>query len=115
MDEETERLAYLNKQLKSIDTEMHNRRKNLGGASGVEEKKAKLAAQIRTLENRVEQATKRFNDTLTQNGRLREKIDHLKQERRVFDGLNRKLDQEMLDYKTQMAAVIAQSRQVSVL
>jgi chromosome segregation ATPase len=110
--DEEQQLQSLTAQLKEADAELNRRRKTLGGASGVEENKTRLRGQISTMENRVEQALKRYNDTLTANGKLRQKIDHLKQERRVFDSLHRKLEKELSQQKQQMGEVIAQSKQV---
>lgn len=47
--------------------------------------------QFRVKENRLDKAHIRFNNSLTTNGQLRSKIDHLRQERRVFEGIYKKL------------------------
>lgn len=102
----------MDKAIKALDKTIYNERKQLGGVSGIEENKAKMRAQIATMENRVEKTLKKYNQTLTGNSRLREKIDHLKQERKVFDTLQKKLEKELNTQKKQIAEVMEQSKQV---
>ena len=47
--------------------------------------------QIRVMENRLDKSLVRFNSALATNGQLRTMIDHLRQERSVFEGIYKKL------------------------
>ena len=47
--------------------------------------------KIRVLENRLDNALKRFNTGLADNGKLRTQIDHLRQERQVFENMYKRL------------------------
>ena len=47
--------------------------------------------QIRVMENRLDKSLVRFNSALATNGQLRTMIDHLSQERSVFEGIYKKL------------------------
>ncbi len=58
------------------------------------------------------QALNKYNTQLTENAKMREVIDHLKQERDSFDGIYKKLERELTDVKKQMADVIEKSNQV---
>lgn len=73
----------LSQQLRDIERKLERKRRSVGGVSGVQEKKSKMKAQVSTMENRLEKMLKTFNEKLTENSTLREKIDHLKQERKV--------------------------------
>jgi DNA repair exonuclease SbcCD ATPase subunit len=106
---ETDRLAELKQQLKEAERDVDKRRRNLGGVSGVEAHKVKLESQIRTLENRLEKALKKYNQQLAENAKWRQKIDHLKQERNVFDTMHRRLEKELSNQKRQMAELIDKS------
>eukprot|EP00056_Hartaetosiga_gracilis_P000352 m.37980 g.37980 ORF g.37980 m.37980 type:complete len:539 (+) comp10171_c0_seq1:1275-2891(+) len=103
--------AELDKQLKEMEKEIASCRKKLGGASGIEEKKAKQNAHIKTQENRLEQTLKKYNQCLTGNGKLRQKVDHLKQERKVFDTMHSRLEKEQNKLKRRMATVVEESQQ----
>lgn len=47
--------------------------------------------QFRVKENRLDKAAVRFNSSLATNSQLRGMIDHLRKERRVFEGKFKKL------------------------
>ena len=47
--------------------------------------------QIRVMENRLDKSLVRFNSALATNAQLRTMIDHLRQERSVFEGIYKKL------------------------
>ena len=47
--------------------------------------------QLRVKENRLDKASVRFNGALATNAQLRTMIDHLRQERSVFEGIRKKL------------------------
>ena len=47
--------------------------------------------QIRVMENRLDKSLVRFNSALATNAQLRSMIDHLRQERSVFEGIYKKL------------------------
>ena len=65
-----------------------------------------VAKQVKILENRLDQALVKFNQSLAQNKKLREDIDDLRRERVVFDSIYRKLEKELGEKKRQMANVI---------
>lgn len=52
--------------------------------------------QIRVMENRLDKSLVRFNSALATNGQLRTMIDHLRQERSVFEGIYKKLQRVRL-------------------
>ena len=109
--EEQENLAELSAAIRKAEKELARSRRNVGGRSGLEGGDSKLRSQIATMENRLEQTLKRYNQQLTSNTKLREEIDHLKQERKVFENLHKKLERELNEQKRKMAEVIERSHQ----
>lgn len=68
-----------------------------------------LKKQVSSLENRLDKYIIRFNKGLESNGKLRDKIDVLRHERRAFDGAYKKFEKEMMDKKKQMNDIIQAS------
>ncbi len=69
-----------------------------------------IGRQIRMFEGRLDKALVKFNESLTRNKELREKIDHLRRERVVFDGVFRKIEMELHERKKEMAVIIEDSK-----
>ena len=67
----------------------------VGGPSAARQNHDLIAKQIRLLENRLDKALVKFNETLAKNKDMREQIDSLRQERVVFDGIYKKLEREL--------------------
>jgi len=78
-----------------VDDRASRVRRGMGGVGRVEEKTASLDAQVRTLENRVEKETVKFNQAMAENKRLRAEIDSLRKERLRFQGIYRKTEREL--------------------
>jgi chromosome segregation ATPase len=81
-------------------------RKNMGGVNAARENQQMIQKQIRILENRLDKALVKFNQSLAHNRKLREEIDDLRRERVVFDNIYKKLEKELHEKKKQMAQVI---------
>ena len=64
----------------------------MGGVNAARENNQMVAKQVKILENRLDQALVKFNQSLAQNKKLREDIDDLRRERVVFDSIYRKLE-----------------------
>lgn len=62
----------------------------MGGINASRDNNKNIAKQIRILEGRLDKALMKYNETLANNTALREKIDGLRQERVVFDGIYKK-------------------------
>lgn len=65
--------------------------------------------QISMLENRLDKALVKFNEALSKNRELREEIENLRQERKVFDEIYKRLEHDLHEKKKEMAAVIEDS------
>lgn len=53
----------------------------------------------------------KFNQQLSVNSRLRKEIDHLRQDRLVFNGLFKKLSKELNDTKKSMDEIVTEASQ----
>lgn len=53
----------------------------------------------------------KFNQQLSVNSRLRKEIDHLRQDRLVFNGLLKKLSKELNDTKKSMNEIVTEASQ----
>eukprot|EP00116_Pleurobrachia_bachei_P018817 sb/3479079/ len=65
--------------------------------------------QVAVLENRLDQALKRFNTILADNKKKRELIDHLRQEKVIFENLFKKLEKELGDTKKEISIITEDS------
>merc|ERR1712087_700125 len=80
-----------------------------GGVNASLENTKAVQKQIRILENRLDHAVQKFNDSITSNRELREKIDTLRRERVVFDNIYKRLENELQQKKKEMANIIEQA------
>ena len=106
VDDETRKLEQLDVTVGSTRDSMNKLRREMGGVNAARENNFMVAKQVKILENRLDQALVKFNQSLAQNKHLREDIDDLRRERVVFDSIYRKLEKELGDKKKQMANVI---------
>jgi hypothetical protein len=87
------------------DTIMHLRRE-MKGVNSMSDVNAKVQKDIHLLENKLDKALIKLNEALTHNKGLREQIESLRRERQVFDGVYKKLEQELRDKKREMASIV---------
>ena len=85
-------------------------RQKMGGINASKENHDMISKQIRILENRLDKALQKFNESLAMNKQLREQIDNLRKERVVFDGIYKKLEKDLHEKKKEMAAIIEDSK-----
>lgn len=62
--------------------------------SGIENE-SNLQKQIKILENRLDKANQKFNETTANNKELKNLIDSFRRERVIFDNLYKKLEKEL--------------------
>lgn len=67
---------------------------------------AVIGKQIWVLENRLDQALKKFNHQLTENRNLRQNIDSMRTEKEKFDGLHHRLEKEYAQIRQQISQLI---------
>ncbi|XP_057299829.1 coiled-coil domain-containing protein 63-like [Hydractinia symbiolongicarpus] len=95
--------------IQQTERKIAQRRKSMGGVHMSQAKHVALHKQIRVLENRLDQANRKFNAGLAENSKLREGIDHMRTERMIFQGLYDKLEKKQSDNKEEIAKVIETS------
>jgi chromosome segregation ATPase len=106
IEQEKRRIAELDKQNVAMRKEIDEQRKNMGGINAARENNQSVQKKIRQLENRLDKALVKFNEALAHNKSLREKIDNLRRERVVFDGIYKRLEKELHEKKLKMAQII---------
>ena len=60
-----------------------------------QEKASQISKQVRIIENRLDQATKKYSETINKNKDQREQIDKLRRERLVFDTAYASLEKQL--------------------
>eukprot|EP00898_Chlorokybus_atmophyticus_P003124 jgi/Chlat1/3812/Chrsp26S04049 len=106
LDTERRTLEELEKKYSDMTEQALDRRRATGGINAPRENNAAVIKQIRVLENRLDKALVKFNESLAHNKALREQIDSLQRERLVFDQIYKKLEKELHNKKKEMASVI---------
>jgi chromosome segregation ATPase len=100
-----DKLGVTQKQIKEIREEMSTH----GGINAAGDNTKAVQKQIRILENRLDRALQKFNESIAANRSLRDQIDALRRERVVFDDIYKKLESELQQKKREMANIIEQA------
>jgi chromosome segregation ATPase len=82
------------------------KRKNYMGVNSGAENESNLQKQIKILENRLDKANQKFNETTANNRELKNLIDSFRRERVIFDNLYKKLEKELHERRKKMADII---------
>jgi len=112
MDAETENNQNLMDTLADTSKRIFGVREDMalhGGVKAALENAKAVQKQIRILENRLDKALQKFNESIEANRALREQIDTLRRERVVFDDIYKKLETELHSKKKEMANIIEQA------
>nr|ACJ15285.1 axonemal protein 66.0 [Haliotis asinina] len=109
-DTERSKIAQLQSELVRVKKDICHQRSLNGSKSGPIMYKMMLK-KTEVIENRHDKAMVKFNNQLAVNTRLREEIDHLRQEKSVFDLLFRKLNTDLEDYRKDMSLIIEEASQ----
>eukprot|EP00752_Nemacystus_decipiens_P012433 g11015.t1 len=108
-EQDRRKIQELDRQIAATQARVLEQRQKMGGLNASQENNEMIAKQIRTLENRLDKALVKFNESLAMNKNLRERIDTLRRERVVFDSIYKKLERELHEKKKEMAAIISDS------
>jgi len=107
--EERKRIQELDVQIQAMDKKIAQQRKTMGGVFNADQKRMALRKKMLILENRLNKTMTKFNSVLHENSELRSNIDHLRQERALYDSLQKKLLRELAEGKQEMGELIEQS------
>ena len=94
MEEEKRRIQSLDKQLEGCRSKMVNLQHTHRPANEQEDKRA-IESTLRIIEKRTNQGIDKLNYIVDGNETLRKGIDELRQERVVYDGIYKKLENEL--------------------
>jgi predicted RNase H-like nuclease (RuvC/YqgF family) len=84
-------IAELDAAIAKAHATIIEQKRRMGGVNAAKENHTMIARQIRLFENRLDKSLVKFNESLARNKGLREKIDNLRRERVVFDGVYKKV------------------------
>nr|XP_054775642.1 coiled-coil domain-containing protein 63-like [Lytechinus pictus] len=106
---EKEEIRVLDKQTRVIGEAMRKYRMETKGRSEMNRYQLITTKRTRVMENRLYRSTVTFNKALRKNSDLRERIEELRRERRLYDALYRKMCSDQNDLKVEMNEIIQQS------
>ena len=92
--------------IKIRQQEIIDQKRQYKGANGTQERNSQIGKQLKILENRLEKATQKFNESVLSNKVLREQIDGLRRERVVFDNIYTRWEADLLRKRKDMANIV---------
>jgi len=110
IDIERRKIEALDHEITEKQAKVLKQKQKVGGINASKENDAVIAKQIKTLENKLDKSLIKFNEALAVNKSLREKIDSLRRERVVFDGIYKKLERDLHEKRKEMTAIIEDSK-----
>lgn len=78
----------------------------MGGVHSSAEKQKQLSREIRILENRLDKAVQRYNQTVSHNKQLRVEIDKLRKDKNIYEATFKKLQEDLNKKRSEMAEAI---------
>jgi len=108
---ERSNIQTMEEQLQIMRTKTLQQRRSMGGINASKDNHNMIQKQIHILENRLDKSLIKFNEAISHNKSLRDKIDDLRRERVVFENIYRKMERELQDRKRHMAEIIEISNQ----
>lgn len=120
IEQERDRGSALDKQIEAMEQRVKEQREKLSGMQTTAESQKQLNKQIRVLENRLDKAHQKFNQTVAHNRQLREQINQLRKDKNIYEASYKRLEQELEDKRVHMkssieAANSAYSKRAEVL
>ncbi|KAI3424457.1 hypothetical protein D9Q98_010009 [Chlorella vulgaris] len=105
--EEQRLKAELEQEVGRMKQHIIDQRVQMGGITNSADQAVKVQRRIRILEDRLQQASVRYNDALTRSRALRARIDGLRRERLLFEELHGKLQRGLARKKAEIVDVIS--------
>ena len=109
---EQEKIKEIDVEISNTESELNEQRKSLGASENackVSTENMKRKANV--LDKRVNQMFAKLNKAVADNREIRKRIDDLRQERVVYDGIYKKLEIELHEAKHEMSHIIEDGRQ----
>jgi len=109
---EMRKSKMLDQQLSEAGNILTSTRTLMGGINTAKEQSVSVQKRIKLLENRLEKAYVKYNQSITHNKQLREQINNLRRERIMFESIHSNLECEVARLKREMAEIIQLANQV---
>ena len=111
IDQEKLKSQELDKKISEYQEILLQLRKNMGGVNSGVEKQKKISKEIKNLENRLDKAMQKYNQTISHNKQLRLEIDKLRKDKNIYEATYKKLQEDLNNKRTEMAEAIASAEQ----
>lgn len=111
IEQEKNKSQDLDKKIAEYQEILLQLRKNMGGVNSGVEKQKKLSKEIKNLENRLDKAMQKYNQTISHNKQLRLEIDKLRKDKNIYEATYKKLQEDLNSKRTEMADAIASAEQ----
>lgn len=109
IEKEKEAIKEVDKEIAEIEHKIQEQRKAMGGVHNSHLRHFTTQHTIKVLENRLDKATREFNGLTADNGKLREEIQHLRNQRGVFDTIYKRLRKDLTHQKRDQNLFIEKS------
>lgn len=109
IEESKKEQEELDQKIREWEMKIKEQQKNMGGSNMSGQHTTNTQKNVRVLENRLDQAKKKFNDCLRTNAQLRDEIESLRNEHKRFETLYKKLEKELRSLRREMGEVIEKS------
>ncbi|PNH02947.1 Coiled-coil domain-containing protein 63, partial [Tetrabaena socialis] len=106
---EMRKSKMLDQQVGDMGSTLTTTRNNMGGIFSAKDQSTAVQKRIKLLENRLEKAYVKYNQSITHNKQLREQINNLRRERIMFESIHSNLERELAKLKRDMADMIQQA------
>ena len=111
IEEEKKKSERLDQEIARYQNELVDLRKNVGGVNSEAEKQKKLNKEIKNLENRLDKAMQKYNQTISQNKQLRLEIDKLRKDKNIYEATYKKLQEDLKYKRNEMQEAITSAEQ----
>jgi chromosome segregation ATPase len=107
IEEEKRKSEKLDQEILRYQNELLELRKNMGGVNSEAEKQKKLNKEIKNLENRLDKAMQKYNQTISQNKQLRLEINKLRKDKNIYEATYKKLQEDLKNKRNEMQEAIS--------
>ena len=92
---ELEEKGKLDEKIKELQDQFLVIKNEMGGLNATQQQQERYEKHIRILENRLDKANQKFNDSVEYDKKLRAEIDKLRKERFFFENIYKRLEKEL--------------------
>lgn len=103
---EMRKTKMLDQHLSETNNVLGTTRSLMGGIYAAKERVQSVQMKMKLLENRLEKAYVKYNQSVTHNRQLRDQINNLRKENLMFQSINSNLERELQKLKKEMAETI---------